>query len=167
MVEEFAMTSDQIAIEHCAALYGLDSNEFMKDVTPNAMHASLHASYLLLHKTGWTTVRDLIIADICAALDLGASKKAADLLLVLRMLLFEHPEFAIAQQCRTSLRKASAPRRLRRHRRSRGNVVQRERIGLIRAARVSSFRGCRPTGPDGSPVRATGWSGRSHRIRRQ
>ena len=101
MGEEFAMTSDQIAIEHCAALCGLDSNEFMKDVTPNAMHASLHASYLLLHKRGWATVRDLIVADICAALDLGASKRATDLLIVLRMFLFEHPEFAIAQQCRT------------------------------------------------------------------
>jgi hypothetical protein len=96
--EEFAMTSDQIAIEQCAALCGLDSNEFMRDLSPSATRASLHASYLLLQKIGWATVRDLIVADIRAALDLGASKRATDLLMDLRMFLFEHPEFAIEQQ---------------------------------------------------------------------
>jgi hypothetical protein len=101
--EEFAMTLDQIAIEQCDALCGLDSNEFTTDVSPSATRASLHASYLLLQKIGWATVRDLIVADIRAALDLGASKRATDLLMVLRMLLFEHPELAIEQQCRTSV----------------------------------------------------------------
>jgi hypothetical protein len=48
-------------------------------------------------------VRDLIVADIRAALDLGASKRAADLLMVLRTFLFEHPEFAIEQECLTSI----------------------------------------------------------------
>ena len=83
------MTSDQIAIEQCAALCGLKLNEFMVDMTPSAMHASLHASYVLLRKLGWTTVRDMIVADIRAALDLGASKRATDLLMVLRMFLSE------------------------------------------------------------------------------
>ena len=92
------MTSDQIAIEQCAALCGLDSSEFMEDVSPSARQASLHASYLLLQKIGWAAVRDLMVADIRAALDLGASKRATDLLMVLRMFLFEHPEFAIEQQ---------------------------------------------------------------------
>ena len=97
------MASDHIAIEHCAALFGLDSKEFMRDVSPSATQASLHASYLLLQKMGWATVRDLIVADIRAALDLGAAKRATDLLMVLRMFLFEHREFAIEEQCRTSV----------------------------------------------------------------
>jgi hypothetical protein len=103
MGEEFAMASDQIGIEQCAALCGLDSNKFTADVTPSPTYASLHASYLLLRKIGWATVRDLIVADIRAALDLGASKRAKDLLMVFRMLVFEHPEFAIEQRCRISV----------------------------------------------------------------
>ncbi len=97
------MTSDQISIEHCATLCGVESNEFMTDVTPSAAYASLRASYLLLQKRGWATVRNLIVADIRAALDLGALRRATDLLMVLRMILFEHPEFAIEQQCRSSV----------------------------------------------------------------
>jgi len=89
MGEEFAMTADQILFEQCAALCGLDSNEFTTAVSPSALHASLHASYLLLHKLGWATVRDLIVADVRATLDLGASKRATDLLMVLRMFLSE------------------------------------------------------------------------------
>jgi hypothetical protein len=98
------MTLDHIANGHCAALCGLDSNQFMTDVSPSARQASLHASYLLLQKIGWAAVRDLILADIRAALDLGASKRATDLLVVLRMFLFEHPEFAIAQMPDVGLR---------------------------------------------------------------
>jgi hypothetical protein len=97
------MASNQIGIEQCAALCCLGSNEFMADLTPSPTYASLHASYLLLQKRGWATVRDLIVADIRAALDLGASKRAKDLLMVFRMLVFEHPEFAIEQRCRTSV----------------------------------------------------------------
>jgi hypothetical protein len=82
------MALDQIAIEQWAALCGLDPNEFMSDATPSARQASLHASYLLLRNRGWATVRDMIVADIRAALDLGASKRATDLLMVLRMFLF-------------------------------------------------------------------------------
>ena len=103
------MTSDQIAIEQCAAPCGLDLNEFMTDLSPSATRASLHVSYLLLQKIGWATVRDLIVADIRAALDLGASKRATDLLMVLRMFLFVHPEFAIEQQCRMSIFGAADP----------------------------------------------------------
>jgi hypothetical protein len=101
--EEFAMTSDQIAIEQCAALCGLDSNDFRTDLTASAAYAPLRASYLLLHKLGWATVQALIVADIRAALDLGASKRVTDLLLVLQTFLFEHPEFIIEQHCRASV----------------------------------------------------------------
>jgi hypothetical protein len=54
----------------------------MGDTSPSAAQASLHASYLLLQKIGWGAVRDLMVADIRAALDLGASKRATDLLMV-------------------------------------------------------------------------------------
>jgi hypothetical protein len=107
--EEFAMTSDRIAIQLCAALCGLDSNEFMTDVRPSAAQASLLARYLLLQKRGWATVQDLIVADIRAALDLGASKRATDLLMVLRTFLLEHPEFAIVSSGTSSPSSVARP----------------------------------------------------------
>ena len=83
------MTSKQITVAQCAALTGLGSNEMVLGVTPTAMHDCLHASYLLCHGRNWEGVRDMIVADIRASLDLGASKQAADLLIVLRRLLSE------------------------------------------------------------------------------
>lgn len=83
------MTSKQITMAQCAALSGLGSNEMVLGVTPTAMHDSLHASYLLHPGRGWEAVRDMIVADIRASLDVGASKQAADLLIVLRRFLSE------------------------------------------------------------------------------
>lgn len=83
------MTFRQITVEQCAALSGLGTHEMLLGVTPTAMHDSLHASYLLHRGTGWEAVRDMIVADIRASLALGASKQAADLLIVLRRLLSE------------------------------------------------------------------------------
>ena len=85
--EDSAMISTQITVAHCAALSGLGTNEMMLGVTPTAMHDSLHASYLLHPKKDWECVREMIVADIRASLDLGASKQAADLLIVLRRFL--------------------------------------------------------------------------------
>jgi hypothetical protein len=95
--KEYAMTSKQITIVQCAALSGLGSHEMMLGVTPTATHDSLHASYLLLLGRGWEAVRDMIIADIRASVDLGASKQAADLLIVLRRFLLERLRVAVVR----------------------------------------------------------------------
>jgi hypothetical protein len=86
------MTSLRITVDECAALSGLGPDEIWVGVTPSAFHESLHASYLLHQKRGWDAVRDMIVADIRSSIDLGASKLAADLLIVLRLFLSKHFE---------------------------------------------------------------------------
>jgi hypothetical protein len=86
------VTARQIAIQQCYTLTGLGSHEVVLGVTPTARHDSLHASYLLNLGRGWEGVRNTIVADIRASLDLGASKQAADLLIVLRRFLSERLE---------------------------------------------------------------------------
>jgi hypothetical protein len=61
-------------------------------------HKSLLLSYVFNLKRGPSAVREMIVADIRLAIDLGASKRAADLLLVLRAFLSEYPEARIVQQ---------------------------------------------------------------------
>lgn len=83
------MTYELIAVAQCADLCGLGQNEIVLGVTPSRMHNSLHESYMLHRAKGWEAVRDMIVADIRMALDLGAKKRAADLLIVLRRFLSE------------------------------------------------------------------------------
>jgi len=103
------MTSKQITLAQCAALSGLHSNEMLLGVSPTAMHDSLHASYRLHDERGWPAVRDMIVADIRASLDLGASKQAADLLIVLRRLLSERVTIAVVRQLRGPSQVVSFP----------------------------------------------------------
>lgn len=103
------MTSKQITIEQCAALSGLRPNEMLLGASPTAMHDSLHASYLLHDKRGWQAVRDMIVADIRASLDLGASKQAADLLIVLRRFLSERLAIAVVRHFPRPSRVVSFP----------------------------------------------------------
>ena len=56
------------------------------------------SSYLLNLKRGPVAVRKMIVSDIRAAIDLGASEYAADLVLVLRMFLSKHLEARISQR---------------------------------------------------------------------
>ncbi len=81
-----------ISVPLCAASANLRSSEVFLGVTPSARHRSMLIGYLLNLKRGPVAVRDMIIADLRAALDLGAQQRAADLLIVLRLFLSEHPE---------------------------------------------------------------------------
>lgn len=83
------MTFELITVSQCADLSGLRPQELVLGAVPSLIHQSLHDSYLLHRRRGWGFVCDLIVADIRGALDLGAKKLAADLLVVLRRLLFE------------------------------------------------------------------------------
>jgi hypothetical protein len=85
--EPFAIASKRITVGECAALSGLGSDEIWLGVSPTPIHDSIVASYLLHKKRGWDVVRDMIVADIRASIDLGASNLAADLLIVLRLFL--------------------------------------------------------------------------------
>jgi hypothetical protein len=81
-----------ISVSECAAVAGLASNELVLGPVPAAKHRSLLSSYLLNAHRGLDCVRGLIVADLRRFLDLGVPARAADLLIVLRMLLTKHPE---------------------------------------------------------------------------
>ncbi|HUI20442.1 MAG TPA: hypothetical protein VLZ74_05300 [Methylocella sp.] len=81
-----------ITLTQCAAFAGLAENELLSGVTPSARHESLLSSYLTNLRRGRVAVRDMIIADLRTSLDLGASQRAADLLIVLRFFLSYYPD---------------------------------------------------------------------------
>jgi hypothetical protein len=79
-----------ITVMQCAALADLASSEIFLGATPSAKHHSLLLSYLLNLERGPVAVRDIIVADLRSFIDLGASSRAADLLIVLRLFLSEY-----------------------------------------------------------------------------
>lgn len=81
-----------ITLEECAAFAALETNELFTGAVLSAKHRSLLSSYLLNLKRGPVGVRKMIVTDIRMAIDLGASKYAADLILVLRMYLSKDME---------------------------------------------------------------------------
>ena len=85
-----------ITMEQCKIFSGLLSNEMVVGPAPSPRHRARLTGYLLNLKWGQATVREMIVADIRVALDLGALNRAADLLVVLRLFLSEHPE---ARRC--------------------------------------------------------------------
>ena len=88
--------SKVITMEQCRVFSGLVSNEIVMGPVPSPRHLARLSGYLLNLKWGQATVREMIVADIRAALDLGALNRAADLLVVLRIFLSEYPE---ARRC--------------------------------------------------------------------
>jgi hypothetical protein len=81
-----------ISVSQCADYVGLDSTELVIGIPPSAKHHSLLAGYLLHLGRGAVVVRDMIRDDLRAFLDLGALRRAADLLVVLRLLLSNYPQ---------------------------------------------------------------------------
>jgi len=90
-----------ITFERCAAFAGLAPNEMFLGAAPSARHHSLLSSYRLNLWRGPKVVCGLIVSDIRTFLDLGASKRAADLLLVLREFLSDYPEASLAATGKT------------------------------------------------------------------
>jgi len=74
------------------AVVGLAPNAMPLPARPCARHHALLSSYLLNLERGPIAVRDMIITDLSIFLDLGASQRVADLLIVLRLFFAEHPE---------------------------------------------------------------------------
>ncbi len=81
-----------VSLSQCAGYAGLNSSELLIGTVVSAKHHSLLQSYLLNLWRGAIVVRNLIRADLRAFIDLGAKKRAADLLLVLRLFLGHFPE---------------------------------------------------------------------------
>lgn len=81
------MSFELISLSRCAALCGLEPHELIPGAVRSPFHQSLYESYLMLCDRGADFVRDLIVADMRRALDLGARRRAAELLLVLRRFL--------------------------------------------------------------------------------
>jgi hypothetical protein len=59
-------------------------------VTATARHDYIYAGYLLHHAGDREALRNMMVADIRAAIDLGAPIQAADLLIALRRFISEH-----------------------------------------------------------------------------
>ncbi|WP_018266432.1 hypothetical protein [Methylosinus sp. LW4] len=76
-----------IPLSRCAELCGLAPHEMIAGAAPSPFHQSLYESYLMLCDRGADFVRDLIVSDLRRALDIGATRLAAELLLVLRRFL--------------------------------------------------------------------------------
>ena len=91
-----------VTLAHCAEFAGLDSSELFVSSGFSPKHKALLVSYVLNLNHGPGTVREMIVADIRAAIDLRAPERAADLLLVLRVFLFEHPEARMTRRPRLS-----------------------------------------------------------------
>jgi hypothetical protein len=89
-----------IKFKHCTMFADLAQSEMVLGATPHARHHCLLQSYVQNLWRGPETVREIIVGDIRAALDLGASRRAADLLIVLRLFLSDHPEARIARDQR-------------------------------------------------------------------
>jgi hypothetical protein len=84
-----------ITLEECAEFAALETSELFTGAVLSARHRSLLSSYLFNLHHGPVAVRKMIVWDIRAAIDLGASKYAADLVLVLRLFLSKYPEVRI------------------------------------------------------------------------
>jgi hypothetical protein len=89
--------NNQVSLSECATRTGLGSNEMLVGVTPTAMHDSLLESYARDCGKGCAAVRDRIVTDIRAALKLGQSEQAADLLIILRRFLWDRPVVALVR----------------------------------------------------------------------
>jgi hypothetical protein len=81
-----------ITLVQCVAWTGIYSDEMILGVSPSLRHRALLGGYLLNLERGAATVRDMIVFDYRSVLELGARERAADLLVVLRIFLFEYPQ---------------------------------------------------------------------------
>jgi hypothetical protein len=85
-----------LTLSQLAAATGFSTNEFVMGVSPSARHRTLLDSYLMNLDRGPAAVHDMMVADLRRWVDLGAMSRAADLVIVLRQFVFDHPRVASA-----------------------------------------------------------------------
>jgi hypothetical protein len=74
-----------VSLKECACRSGVALNDMVIGLSPSERHFSLLQSYLFGRPDDGSTLQDRIIEDMRDARNLGASRRAADLLLVLRI----------------------------------------------------------------------------------
>ena len=79
------MTADMISVSRCVALSGLGGDEIVLGVTRAKRHDELYENYLRDPRKRYVALRDRIVGDIRASLNMGATRLAADLFIVLRL----------------------------------------------------------------------------------
>jgi hypothetical protein len=79
------MTADMISVSRCIALSGLAGDEIVLGVTRAKRHDELYEDYLRTPGKRSAALRDRIVGDIRASLNIGATRLAADLFIVLRL----------------------------------------------------------------------------------
>ncbi|MGD9545285.1 MAG: polysaccharide deacetylase [Methylocystis sp.] len=79
------MNPEFTPIEHCAEIAGLRGHELVLGVSPSDKHHRMLARYR--RAVSLDAARGRVVADIRSAVEIGASRRAADLLIVLRWLL--------------------------------------------------------------------------------
>jgi hypothetical protein len=88
------MAANLISVSQCVAYSGLAADELILGVAPSKLHDRLHERYLLDCGGGHEALRNRIVQDIRGCLALGATKRAADLLIVLRRVLTQRTRTA-------------------------------------------------------------------------
>jgi len=78
------MTAHLISVSQCVAFSGLAADELILGVTPSKLHDRLYQSYLRNRSRTGEALPSRIVRDIRKCVALGATKAAADLLIVLR-----------------------------------------------------------------------------------
>jgi hypothetical protein len=106
--QERDMTADMISVSRCIALSGLGGDEIVLGVTRAKRHDELYESYLRNLGKRCAALRDRIVGDIRASLNIGAMRLAADLFIVLRLALARR--LAGSRDGRRRSSKASAQR---------------------------------------------------------
>lgn len=81
-----------ISLVECVESARLSSRDLLLGVSPSSRHRRLLDSYLLNIDRGAVNVRETIVADLHAFLDLGLPERAADALVALRLFLDAYPE---------------------------------------------------------------------------
>lgn len=79
------MIRELTPIERCAEIAGLRGHELILGVSPSDKHHRMLARYR--RAVSLDAARGRVVADIRNAVEMGASRRAADLLIVLRWLL--------------------------------------------------------------------------------
>lgn len=83
-----------IPLRKCAAMAGLESERLVIGASLRPLHWRMLSGYLANLDKGPDVVCALITADLRTYLDLGATERAASVLLVLRLLLTQFPHLA-------------------------------------------------------------------------
>jgi hypothetical protein len=109
-MEEGPMITQLTPIERCSEIAGLRAHEIVIGVSHCETHERMLAQYRRARSQGAARAR--IVADIRAAVEKGAARRAADLLIVLRRLLARDPRMKRGvSSAPCARRKLQAPRR--------------------------------------------------------